>query len=130
MIYLQVDYKLYERYAKVGGLLSIFMLYNYNAFFHNKNFAFVTKGWIAFGWLAYNYLYHKYRKQVLRCNLFDEYVQMRADELIKERTPILDSFDFKKWVWFAADMRESISRVHRQSYKNDATDFADSELVL
>ena len=44
---------------------------------------------------------------------------MRADELIKERTPILNSIEFKKWAWYAADMRETLQRVHRQSYKND-----------
>ena len=27
-------------------------------------------------------------------------------------------------------MEETLSRVHRQSFKNDATDFADSELIL
>jgi len=49
-------------------------------------------------------IYYKYRKQVLRCNLFDEYVQMRADELIKERTNTLKSDDMKKWVWYSADL--------------------------
>jgi DNA polymerase elongation subunit (family B) len=34
-------------------------------------------------------VYAKYRKQVLRCNLFDEYVQMRADEVLKEREHLL-----------------------------------------
>ena len=38
-------------------------------------------------WLVFNgIVYYKYRKQLLRCNLFDEYVQMRADELVKERS--------------------------------------------
>ena len=55
---------------------------------------------------------------------------MRADELVKEREPILKSDEFKRWVWYAADLKETMRRVHRQSYKNDASDFADSELVL
>ena len=66
----------------------------------------------------------------MRCNLFDEYVQMRADELIAERTPILKSPDFKRWGYFYFDLKETLCSVHRQSYKNDASDFADSELIL
>ena len=75
-------------------------------------------------------LYAKYRKQVLRCNLFDEYVQMRADELIAERAHLLKGEEMKKWVWYSADLQETLIRCHRQSWKNDATDFADSELLL
>jgi hypothetical protein len=77
-----------------------------------------------------NFVYYKYRKQVLRCNLFDEYVQMRADELVKEREPLLRGEQMKKWVWFSADLQETLMRCHRQSFKNDASDFADSELLL
>ncbi len=35
-------------------------------------------------------IYH-YKKDILRANLFDEYVQMRSDELIAERKPLLKS---------------------------------------
>lgn len=66
----------------------------------------------------------------MRCNLFDEYVQMRADELIAEREHMLKGPEMVKWVWFSADMKETLMRVHRQGFRNDATDFADSELLL
>ena len=36
----------------------------------------------------------------------------------------------KKWVWYSADLEETLIRCHRQSWKNDASDFADSELLL
>ena len=49
-------------------------------------------------------VYAKYRKQVLRCNLFDEYVQMRSDEVLKEREHLLKSEEMKKWIWFSADL--------------------------
>ena len=80
--------------------------------------------------LGSNMLYYKYRKQLLRANLFDEYVQMRADELVKEREHLLRGEDMKKWIWYTADLNETLMHVHRQSYKNDASDFADSELLL
>jgi hypothetical protein len=105
-------------------------LYNYNAFFHNKNNQFVTKCTLGLLFWSSNAVYYKYRKQVLRCNLFDEYVQMRADELVKEREHLLRGEQMKKWIWFQADMQETLMRCHRQSFKNDASDFADSELLL
>ena len=55
---------------------------------------------------------------------------MRADELVKEREPLLRSEAMKKWIWFTADLEETLCRCHRQSFKNDASDFADSELLL
>ena len=75
-------------------------------------------------------LYAKYRKQVLRCNLFDEYVQMRADEIISEREHMLRGPEMKRWVWWSADLQETLIRCHRQSFTNEASDFADSELLL
>lgn len=105
-------------------------LYNYNVFFHNKNLQFVTKSTLSLTFIFSNLLYVKYRKQVLRCNLFDEYVQMRADELVKEREHILRGEQMKKWIWFTADLQETLIRCHRQSFKNDASDYADSELLL
>lgn len=88
-------------------------LYNYNIFFHNKNLQFATKVTLGLLFMTTNALYYKYRKQVLRCNLFDEYVQMRADELVKEREPLLKSEQMKKWIWFTADLQETLVRCHR-----------------
>ena len=67
---------------------------------------------------------------MLRANLFDEYVQMRADEMIKEREHLLHSESMKRWIWYTADMQETLMRTHRQSFTNTAADFADSELIL
>ena len=105
-------------------------LYNYNNIFHKKNMQIVTKCTHGLLFMTSHVLYYRYRKQVLRCNLFDEYVQMRADELVKEREHLLRGEDMKKWVWFTADLQETLMRCHRQSFKNDASDFADSELLL
>lgn len=67
---------------------------------------------------------------MLRANLFDEYVQLRADELIKEKEKMLYDPDVKEYVWFSEDFRETMTHIHRQSWKNDPSDFADSELIL
>ena len=130
MTYLYVEYPYYKKYMLFASITTFIFLFNYNVFFQNKNLQFVTKATLGLLFLTSNQLYYKYRKQVLRCNLFDEYVQMRADELIKEREPLLYSEDMKKWIWFTADLQETLMRTHRQSFKNNASDFADSELLL
>lgn len=33
-------------------------------------------------------------------------------------------------MWYGHDLSETLGRVHRQSYKNTAEDFKDSELIL
>lgn len=38
--------------------------------------------------------------------------------------------DVRKWFWFQQDLRTTMDRIHRQSYKNSSEDFKDSELVL
>ena len=85
---------------------------------------------LGYSFMYSQLMYYKYRRQVLRCNLFDEYVQMRADELVKERTHLLKGEEMKRWIWYTADLQETLIRCHRQSFKNDAQDFADSELLL
>ena len=90
----------------------------------------MTKAVLGYTFLHSQMLYAKYRKQVLRCNLFDEYVQMRADELIAERKHMLKGPEMKKWVWWSADLQETLIRCHRESFSNEASDFADSELLL
>ena len=74
MTYLYVDYPLFKQHAMWLSAMGFLFLYNYNMFFHNRNFAFVTKAVIGYSFLHSQMLYAKYRKQVLRCNLFDEYV--------------------------------------------------------
>ena len=130
MTYLYVDYPYYKKYMMFASFTTFLFLYNYNIMFHNKNMAFVTKATLGSLFVVSNFLYYKYRKQVLRCNLFDEYVQLRADELVSEREHLLHSDQMKEFVWYTADLQETMTRCHRQSFKNDASDFADSELLL
>lgn len=74
MTYLYVDYPLYKQHLMMMSAFAFLFLYNYNVFFHNKNLNFATKAVLGYSFLHSQMLYTKYRKQVLRCNLFDEYV--------------------------------------------------------
>jgi len=130
MTYLYVEYPYYKKYMMFASITSFLFLYNYNIMFQNRNLAFATKATLGSLFVVSNFLYYKYRKQVLRCNLFDEYVQLRADEIIAEREHLLRGPAMKEWVWFTADLNETLMRCHRQSFKNDSSDFADSELLL
>ena len=130
MTYLYVEYTYYKKYMLFASITSFMFLYNYNIMFHNRNMALVTKATLGSLFVVSNFIYYKYRKQVLRCNLFDEYVQLRADELVAEREHLLKGDQMKKWIWLTADLQETLMRCHRQSFKNESSDFADSELLL
>lgn len=89
------------------------MLYNYNFFFRNKNAAALTKFMLFGTFVNTNFMIARYRKQVLRANLFDEYVQLRADEIVKEKTELMKSEEVTKYIWFEEDLKETLNRVHR-----------------
>ena len=38
--------------------------------------------------------------------------------------------DFKKFIWWQEDLRETLGKVHRQANNHHASDFKDSELIL
>ena len=112
-------------------------VYNFNIVNYNAHWRVVHKlGLFYILFYTSRNIYH-YRKDIIRANLFDEYIQMRADELIKQKEHLLQSesnnkitLEVKKWVWYQLDFQESLNRIHRQSYKNSAEDFMDSELIL
>jgi hypothetical protein len=83
----------------------------------------VIAGLVGFG-------YYKYRVQILKINLFDEYCYLRAQELVKQNEYLLKSEDFERWVWWKADFTETLGKIYRQGNDNKASDFKDSELLL
>jgi hypothetical protein len=38
--------------------------------------------------------------------------------------------DFKKFIWWGEDFKETLARVHRQANNHCAGDFKDSELII
>ena len=66
MTYLYVDYPQFKQHMMYLSVMGFLFLYNYNMFFHNKNFHFVTKATLGMLFFVSNALYYKYRKQVLR----------------------------------------------------------------
>jgi hypothetical protein len=69
--------------------------------------------------------------------LFDEYCWLRSQELVKQNEYLFqhegifcDNVDFKKFIWWQEDLRETLGKVHRQANNHHASDFKDSELIL
>ena len=112
-------------------------VYNYQILTYNAHWRVVNKLAIFFIVFYTSRTYYHYKKDILRANLFDEYVQLRADELIKEKEGLIKSesnnnliLDVHKWMWFNFDLETTLERVHRQSYTNTQEDFKNSELIL
>lgn len=58
---------------------------------YNTHWRGLHKMSLFFIWFYTTRMIWVYRKEVLRANLFDEYVQLRAEELVKEREPLMKS---------------------------------------
>lgn len=71
-----------------------------------------------------------YTYQIEKVRLFDEYCNIRAQELIQQNTYLLEHEEVKRYVWWNEDLKETLARVHKQANNNDASDFKDSELIL
>merc|ERR1712146_533441 len=73
--------------------------------------------------------YFEYKSEVLKAHLFEEYIQNRAQELVADNEYIFQHEDFKRFIWWFEDLKETLTRVHRQANNHTASDFADSELI-
>lgn len=71
--------------------MQFFYVYNYQILNYNAHWRAVHKLALFFTVFYSSRTIYHYKKDIVRANLFDEYVQMRADELIKEKTPLLKS---------------------------------------
>lgn len=117
------------RFAGLSSMLFMY-IYNYQIIAHNAHWRFTHKLAI-FMFVFYSVrTYTNYRKDIIRANLFDEYVQLRADELIKQYQDNARSEDVKRYLWYKCDLKSTLDRAKRQSYKNSSEDFKDAELVL
>lgn len=130
MNYLYPHYNLWRgRFISLGTMF-FFYIYNYQIIAYNVHWKFVHKiGLAAMLYYTCRTMYG-YRKDVLRANLFDEYVQLRADELIAQHKDEVKSEPIKRFIWYNCDLRDTLNRCKRQSYLNSTEDFKDSELIL
>lgn len=114
-----------------------FYSYNYNIFTTNVRYR-TFRNYFPFVIAAlFGAAYGEYKQQVLKVNLFDEYCWLRSQELVKQNEYLfqhegkcLISVDFKKFIWWQEDLRETLQKVHRQANNHHASDFKDSELLL
>lgn len=112
------------------GLTAAFLAYNYNILKHNPRFRLFKYclppllGVFAFH-TVYDLAVHRHR-----IRLFEDFCRARAGELVAQNAYLLGSEEFRRWVYFNEDLRETFERVHRQANNHDEQDFKDSELIL
>lgn len=130
MNYLYPDYnKWYGRAFNLSMMYFIFF-YNYQIIAYNIHWRAAHKVILLVLFYYTSKFVADYRKDILRANLFDEYVQLRADELIEQNKDKVRHPAIKKAIWFKLDLEETLSRAKRQSYTNTAEDFKDAELII
>jgi len=104
--------------------------YNYNVYTHNIRFRTMRYLFPVVSVFLFQQIYWDYKTQVMKVNLFDEYVQLRAKELVDQNEYLMQHEDVKKFVWWFEDLKETLVRVHRQANNHEASDFKDSEVIL
>ena len=130
MNYLYPDYNKWRMRSITLGCLFSYYIYNYQIMAYNAHWRFTHKMFLLYLVFYTSRLIFNYRKDFLRVNLFDEYIQLRADELIKQRESSIKSEPVKRYIWYQLDLNETLSRCKRQSYFNTSEDFKDAELIL
>jgi len=118
-------------FQTAGFGLNLFLYaYNYNNFTYNIRFRTLRYVFPVFHIWLFGAIYWDYKTQLLKVNLFDEYIQLRAKELVEQYEFLLEHEDIKKFLWWSEDFRETLMRVHRGANNHEASDFKDSELIL
>ncbi|EGR33122.1 hypothetical protein IMG5_061210 [Ichthyophthirius multifiliis] len=130
MTYPSIQYStlLYKSTALAGNLF--LYAYNYNNYTSNIRFRTMRYFFPIVSFAIFGNIYWDYRSQLTRVNLFDEYVQLRSQELVKQNEYLLEHEDIKRYVWWNEDLKETLLRVHRQANNHQSSDFQDSELIL
>ena len=108
----------YTNYALFGlGVLGNFWFYayNYNTLTANFRFRNVRYFFPIVNALLIGRAFYKYNNNLLRVNLFDEYNWLRAQELVQQNEYLFKHDDFKRFIWWTEDFRETMDRVHRQA---------------
>jgi len=130
MTYPQVFYPRLMFQATGLGINLWIYSYNYNNYTYNIRlrlmrylFPFVHVG-------LFGLIYADYKSQLLKVNLFDEYIQLRAKELVEQYEFLFEHEDLKKFFYWTEDFKETLIRCHRQANNHEASDFKDSEIIL
>ena len=89
MNYIYPQYSKWNNRFVLHGMSLFFYVYNYQILNYNAHWRALNKLALFFIFFYSTRTIYHYKKDILRANLFDEYVQLRADEIIKEREPLL-----------------------------------------
>jgi len=130
MTYPSIQYKKYARYG-IGFAFNLFLFsYNYNALTYNIRLRHVRYIFPVVQTYLFGRCYWEFKTEVLKVNLFDEYISLRAKELVDQNEYLWEHEDWKRFVFWCEDYKETLMRIHRQANNHDASDFKDSELIL
>jgi len=130
MTYPSIQYGRFIWQGAAFGLNLFLYSYNYNSFTHNIRFRTFRYLFPVISVGIFSQIYWDYKTQVAKVNLFDEYIQLRAKELVEQNEYLLEHEDVKKFIWWFEDFKETLVKVHRGANDHEATDFKDSELIL
>ncbi|KAM3138013.1 hypothetical protein pb186bvf_009908 [Paramecium bursaria] len=133
-----IEYEKFIYQAGAFGVNLFLYAYNYNVFTANIRLRLLRYLFPVINIAAFTKVYADYKEQLTKVNLFDQYVYLRAQELVAQNEYLLEHegllqinyVDVKRFVWWYEDYKETLGRVHRQANDHEASDFKDSEIIL
>lgn len=130
MLYPRMDHiATLKQFGALAGVTGFF-IYNWNVICGNRNLRLLKLALPFYTVFMFHKIYFDYSYNKHQVDLFDNYVNKRAVELYDENKYLFDTEGFKKFVYFQEDLKETLSKVHRQANDHKESDFADSELMI
>jgi hypothetical protein len=130
MTYPSVQHGKFVWQAGAFGFNLFLYAYNYNTISANIRLRTLRYLFPVISLGIFANVYWDYKTQLLKVNLFDEYIQLRTKELVEQNEYLFEHEDFKRFIWWFEDFKETLTRVHREANNHDSADFKDSELIL
>lgn len=130
MIFPTVNWKNTVGRLSYWGFLTTFYAYNWNVLHSNLRLRLLAYAYPFASAFFLGYTAIEHNMMVNRVRLFENYCQVRAKELFEQNKFMFNHEHFRRYVWFAQDLKDTLARVHRQANNHDASDFKDSELIL
>lgn len=107
-----------------------FFAYNWNIIIGNKRLRLMKLFYPVLTSLMLTHVFTDYTTQYKKVDMFEMYCDKRASELVEQNMYLFEHEHFKRYVYFQEDLKETLSKIHRQANDHERSDFKDSELIV
>ena len=130
MVYPVIEWQKFMYQGLVWASTTAFFVYNWNTIMGNKRLRILKGMYPILSVVMLGTIHYNYSMQLAKVRMFEQYTRSKAKMMVEQNKYLFDHPDFKKYVYFNEDLKETMASVHRQANNHDSSDFKDSELIL